>query len=191
MARRKRPQGRAQGPSVGGGFVGNKPSTAGIPGGLAPITAQNPYAGPTNPYTAPTPPIDPAYEAYKVTAGRNTALADADALYQGSRIENDYGLGSDTSNPYSRAKLLEENYKRSQRGTTNSYASQGQLNSGAYERMQGENTRNYSMGYDQLARGYGDAKYQNTRNQLGTYASNATGVDQAKFDALLRALGGT
>lgn len=189
MAKRRR--GKVQGPSVGGGFVGNKPGTAGVPGGLAPITAQNPYVGPQNPYTATAPPIDPNYEATKISAGRNVALSDADALYQNTQIENSYGLGSDTSNPYSRAKLLENNYQRQQRGTQIGLAQQGQLYSGAMQTAQDENTRNYSMGYDQLARGYGDAKYQNTRAQLGTYAANATGVDQEKFNALLRALGGT
>lgn len=143
-----------------------------------------------NPYVAPAPPIDPEFEAYKVGANRNVALADADATYQLGRIDNQYGLGADQSNPYSQAKLLEESYKRSTRGTENSYASMGQRNSGAYRRMQGENARNYSIGFDQLSRGYQDARYGVVRGQLGSYAENSTGVDQASFEALLRALRG-
>lgn len=145
---------------------------------------------PQNPYVASTPPIDPAFEAYKVSSARNVALSNADATYQNARIENQYGLGADTSNPYSQAKMLEESYKRSQRGTLNSYASQGQLHSGAYGRMQGENQRNYNIGYDELARSYKDAKYGVVRSQLGTYANSVAGVDDAQFAALLRALGG-
>lgn len=182
--RRKKPIGTAIGTSVGGGWVGSKPGSAGLPGGVPAGTV----GGPQNPYTATAPPIDPSYEAYKVSAGRNTALADADAAYQGQRIENEYGLGADTSNPWSKAKLLEENYKRSQRGTQNSAGNQ--LYSGSYQRAQSENTRNYSMGYDQLARGYQDAKYNVTRGQLGSYAENAMGVDDEKFRALLRAITG-
>lgn len=145
---------------------------------------------PSNPYTAPAPPIDPAYEAYKVSAGRSVALADADATYQNARLENLYGLGADTSNPYSRGKLLAENLRRSQRGTEGSYANMGQQYSGAYQVAQGENTRNYSIGYDQLARDYADQKKGVLRGQLGTYAQYGTGVDEAQFQSLLKALGG-
>jgi hypothetical protein len=143
---------------------------------------------PQNPYVAPTPPVDPDYEAYRVSANRNVALADADAGYQNARIENQYGLGSDRSNPWSDAKMLEDSYLRDQRGTTNSYASQGQLNSGAYQRMQGENKRSYSIGYDRLARDYQDAKYGVARDQLQTWADSGVGIDQAKFESILRSL---
>jgi hypothetical protein len=179
MAKRKR---KGTAGSSTGGF--GTPPASGLGG--APVYGATP--APTNPYIAQAPPVDPMFEAYKVTSARNTALADTDATYQNARIENSYGLGSDQSNPYSQAKLLEESYKRSQRGTTNSYASQGQLYSGAYGRMQGENQRNYSIGYDQLARGYQDAKYGVARNQLGSYAGNSAGVDQASFDSILQAL---
>lgn len=184
--KKKKKVGTVQGPSLGGGVVAAKPGNTGLGSG-APVYTGAPL--PLNPYTATAPPIDPNYDAYRVSSGRNLALANADATYAGAQIENQYGLGSDTSNPYSRAKLLEETYKRSQRGTLNNYAAQGQLYSGAYGRMQGENKRNYSMGYDELARSYQDAKRTNTRNQLGAYADYGVGVDDAQFNSLLRALG--
>lgn len=153
-----------------------------------PVVSSTAGVAPQNPYVSNSPGIDPNLEASKVAAGRNVAFADADAGYQNARIENEYGLGSDISNPFSQAKLYEESYKRGQRGTQNSYAAQGQLNSGAYGRAQGENDRNYLMGYDKISRGYSDALANVTRNQLQTYNSNAMGVDQSQYDAILRAL---
>jgi hypothetical protein len=145
---------------------------------------------PPNPYASSVPPVDPSLEAYRVAGMRNTALADASAGFQTGQIENQYGLGADVSNPYSQAKLLEDHYKRSQLGTTNSYAAQGQLTSGAYGRMQGENARNYNIGYDQLARAYTGAKGNILLGQLGTYANQLGGVDEQRFASLLRALAG-
>jgi hypothetical protein len=155
--------------------------------GLGTLT---PAAPAPNPYVQQAPPIDPMYEAYKVSAQRNTALADADAAYQTARIENQYGLGADRSNPYSDAKLLEDSYLRSQRGTTNSYAAQRQLYSGAYKRMQDENKHQYNVGYDRLAREYQDAKYGVVRGQLGSYVQYGAGVDDERFRSILRGLGG-
>jgi hypothetical protein len=161
--------------------------SSGIPNAAKPVTQQNPLQ---NPYVSTAPPVDPQAEAYKVSAQRNAALGDADAGYQTARIENQYGLGSDRSNPYSDAKLLEDSYLRDQRGTTNSYAAQGQLYSGAYKRMKGENERQYSIGYDRLARSYQDAKYGVTRGQLQSYADFGSGVDDERFRSILRGLGG-
>lgn len=153
--------------------------------GVPKPAAQGPLA-PQNPYVSGSPPIDPAYEAYKVSAGRNVALADSDATYNTAQIENSYGLGSDTSNPWSQAKLLQTNWQRSQRATLNSAGNQ--LYSGSHQRAQAENTRDYEMGYDQLSRNYSADKRGVTRGQLGTYAGNVTGVDSANFDSILRGI---
>jgi hypothetical protein len=133
-------------------------------------------------------PLDPAAEAARVAGQRNLGISEADAVYDTGQIENEYGLGLDKSNPYSRARLLEESYKRSQRGTLNSAGNQ--LYSGAYQRMQGENTRNYSMGYDQLSRDYGNQLRNVQRGRLQSYANYGTGMDQAEWERLLRAYTG-
>jgi len=158
-------------------------------GGAGKQAAQAAGAAQPSPYTAPTPPPDPAYLSAQASAQRNVALTDADAVYQNTRLNNMYGFG-DTSNPYSRANLLMESYRRNQRGTMNSYAAQGQLNSGAYERMQGENKRNYNIGFDQTSREYQDARYDITRGQVQAYADAGSAVSGAQWEAILRALQG-
>jgi hypothetical protein len=134
------------------------------------------------------PPIDPAFEAYRAAAGRNVAVSDAEAKYQLGSLSNEYGIG-DTSNPYSKAALLQESYNRSKLGTTNSMASQGQLYSGALQNAQGENDRNYSINSDALKRAYGNATHAVRYGQAQTYANNAIGVDSSAFQSLLNSLG--
>jgi lambda family phage tail tape measure protein len=145
---------------------------------------------PQNPYVQQAPPIDPQAEAYNVSARRNVALGDADATYQNARIENQYGLGADQSNPYNDARMLEDAYLRNQSSTKSSYASRGLQGSGAYKQVKAFNERNYSIGYDRLARDYQDAKYGVTRGQLQSYADYGVGVDDARFQSILRGLGG-
>lgn len=183
MAKRK---GKTTGTSSGipSSYLPTAPTTTGtgIPGAIsAPVF-------PTNPYVSPVIPLDPAVENARVVGNRNVALSNAYGTYQLGELENVYGLGNDTSNPYSKAKLLEDSYNRSRRGSLNSYAEVGQLHSGAYGRAQGENQRNYLMGYDQLSRSYTGAKQNIGLAGLQTYANAGTSIDQATFDAALRAL---
>lgn len=145
-----------------------------------------PTGGPAAP--KPGPPLDPVAEAQKAADRRNLALSDASSTYQLGRLEQDYGI-TDKSNPYARAALLEESYKRDKRGTLNSYASQGQLDSGAYGRMQGENFRNYDISKDQLLRGYQDDKANVQLGRLQSYADYGSSMTEADFAALLRAFG--
>lgn len=134
-------------------------------------------------------PLDSQYESYLTQARYQRGLSDADAAYQTGQVKQEYGV-EDQSNPYSRAALLRENYQRSIRGTTNSYAAQGQGSSGAAQRMQGENARNYSIGADRNARDYQNAIHGIQYGQAQTVANYGTGMDDAAYQALLRALGG-
>lgn len=150
-------------------------------------TMQTPYqqqlnAGPQA-ASAP-PPVDTEFEQRKARAQRDysTYIGDSDTNLR--RTASDYGFsydpstgargGVDTSNPYSRAALLQKSYnqgkERSQRtfdvgtrGNLNSMAARGQLYSGALRRRQaeqqrqfGERTRSlvdaYNQGDDQLRR---------------------------------------
>lgn len=136
------------------------------------------------------PPIDPQYEAYALSANRNVALGNADAAYQRGQLDQTFGYGAGgAANPYSRAALLEESFRRSQTGTQNSYAGAGQLFNGAYRRMQGENQRNYSIASDQNRRQYDQAQYGINLGQAQTAANYGIGIDDEKYKALLRALG--
>lgn len=162
--------------------------------------APSPAMAPTGPggawSTTPLPPdvggrpLDWQEQAYGLSAGRNLKLASGEAAYQTGQAEQHFGYGaSGAANPYSQAALLEESYKRSKLGTSNSYAGQGQLHSGAYSRMQGENQRNYSIQSDANRRAYDDAIHQIGYGQAQAGANYATGMDDASFEALLRALG--
>jgi hypothetical protein len=154
--------------------------------------------GKGGPGVAPVPqpqPFDPAFEAQKLGATWNIQTADAGAGFQ--RGETAWGLGYNadaslnTSNPYSQAMLLQDNYKRSVTGTNNSMAAAGQLYSGARLNAQGRNDRLYAEGSsalkDQARRTY----HGIGQEQLQTYGANSLGVSQGGFDALRRAIYGS
>jgi hypothetical protein len=137
------------------------------------------------------PPLDPQYEAYVLGANRNLALGNADAAYQRGQLEQSFGYGaSGAANPYSRAALLREQFNRAKLGTTNNYAGQRQLNSGAYGRMQGENQHQYSIAEDANRRAYDQSVYGVNYGQAQNAANYGIGMDDATFQKLLRALGG-
>jgi hypothetical protein len=136
------------------------------------------------------PPVDPYLEARKAAAQRTLQIGHAQDQYQFGRIENQFGFGSDMSNPYSQAKLLEESYKRSRQGSVTSYAAQGQLYSGALQRKTEDDYRNYNIGVDQARRSYEGAKGDVLRGATERYSGVLGDIDEATFQSLLKALGG-
>ena len=157
----------------------------------------NPDTAATSPGTAagsPQPrPLDWQEQLATSQANRNVALSDANATYQTGQINRDFGyLGNgqiDPNNPYSRAALLEQTYKNSLRGNTNSYASQGQLYAGSLQNAQNETHRQHSIGVNSLQNAYQDALHGVTLGQLNSYANAGSSVSDAQFQALLQALG--
>lgn len=137
--------------------------------------------------------IDPAYVAQQLSNRRNLAVSQAQGLYQQGQFGQDYGYNAqgarDYSNPYSRAALLEETFKRNQGSTLGSYANQGQLYSGALGVAQNENARNYSIGSDQLQRAASGAYGNLALGQAQAYANYGTQADSGALDAILRRLG--
>jgi hypothetical protein len=140
-------------------------------------------------------PFDPEFEAKKLSAGMNIGLSDAEAGYQKGTLAYDTGYDAtgqrNTANPYSQAQLLEDNYRRSLMGASNSYAAMGQYNSGAYGRAKGREDRLYAQGSDRLQRDTTAAYHGIGAGQLGTYASNALGVSGGAYDALKRSIYGS
>jgi hypothetical protein len=143
--------------------------------------------------TDPNPggqPLDPTEMAYQNAGLRNYQLAQGEGTYQQGQLDQTYGYGdTGAANPYSRAALLQENFVRSQRGTTNSYAASGQLYSGAYGRQQGENARQYSIASDANRRAYDAASHQIGYGVAQAGAAYGSGVGTEAYNALLRALG--
>lgn len=151
--------------------------------------AQGP-SGEPNPAAIGGRPLDWQEEAYKASAGRNLQLSQGESAYQRGQAEQFYGYGaSGAANPYSQAALAAEFHSRSRLGTTNSYAGQGQLHSGAYGRMQNENDRNYSIESDRNRRAYDQAVHGINYGEAQSAANYGIGVDDESFKALLRALG--
>jgi hypothetical protein len=58
--------------------------------------------------------------------------------------------GIDTSNPYSRAALLQRSFDQTKAGNTNSYAARGQLYAGSLNNAQGAAQTNFNTSSDQL-----------------------------------------
>lgn len=139
-------------------------------------------------------PVDPALEAQRLGAQWSQQTAAGEAKYQ--RGETAWGLGYNadgslnSSNPYSQAMLLQDEYKRSVTGTNNSLAAAGQYSSGARLNAQARNDRLYSQGSsalrDQARQSYHAADY----GQLSSYGQNALGVSGADYDALRRVVYG-
>jgi hypothetical protein len=80
--------------------------------------------------------------------------------------------------------LLQDNYKRSQTGTNNSMAAQGQLYSGARLNAQGRNDRLYAEGSASLRDSAQDRYHNIGYGRLQNYGQNSMGGSQAGYDAL-------
>jgi hypothetical protein len=161
------------------------------PGGMK-IPVGGKAGAPAKPKPTPGLPYDAAYQAYLADQNRQFATAQAGFAYEGGQEAYQTGFNqngtANAANPYSLAALLRENYNRSTSGTLNSYASQGQLYSGAYGRQQGENSRNYSIGYNQLANQAASA-YQNlSQRESQAAAQYGIGLTNQQRLALYRAL---
>lgn len=103
--------------------------------------------------------------------------------YQTHRGAQQYGYdqngnlitGGADLNPYAQAAILKRNYENSQRGTTNSYAAQGQLYAGSLINAQNTNDFNYGASSDQLKRTAADF-YRGNTNALQSVQDS--GVNQ-------------
>ena len=84
---------------------------------------------------------------------RDTANSEAEVTAQEANVKQDYGF-DDASNPFNRAAMLQRSYTESRTRATNSYASQGQLYSGALQNAQDQNRFGYDKGHDSLRRDY-------------------------------------
>lgn len=150
---------------------------------------------PNNPAAAATPqPVDPMFESQKLGAQWNITTSDAEANYQTGRTAYLTGYNADgslnTSNPYSQAMLLQDNYKRSQVGTNNSMAASGQLYSGARLNAQARNDRLYAEGSASLRDQTMDRYHNIGYGRLQTYGQNTIGTSQAGYDAVRQAVYG-
>lgn len=126
---------------------------------------------------APPPPPTPwdlQYSANEDLARRQREQADAEIAYNEGITKSRFGL-EDTSDPYSRAALLESTYKKQQAQTQASFGAQGHLYSGGTQRALTLGTEGHNQNKAFLRQEYDDLlnQYANQRkqNQLGYEAS--------------------
>lgn len=185
----------------------DKPPT-GLGAAVKPSSPYSPYTPSIKGQGAPAPaspppgyepiqqqPFDPEVEAARLSAQWNVGIGGAEVAYQTGQTAYESGYDANglrnNANPYSQAKLLEDNWKRSLMGAQNSYAAQGQYNSGAYGRAKAREDRLYAQGSDRLQRDTANAYHGIGAGQLQNYASNALGVSADTFAALRRAVYGS
>lgn len=103
---------------------------------------------------------DPSYAAGATAVTNANTHAGTERDYQYGRGAQLYGVnaegGFDPTNPYSQAAIMKKHYDDSQRGTTNSYAAQGQLYAGSLNNARATNDYNYGVSGDQLKRAASD-----------------------------------
>jgi hypothetical protein len=158
-----------QGPSGGG--------SAAAPGGSS--------AGPGAP-GAPSP-FDPQYDASVAGLGVRRDDALADIAYDEGELKQEFGF-DDPSNPFSRARLLQRSYDEQKNRTTNSYASMGQLYSGAVQNARSSDTHNYDVAHDSLRRDYDRALEAFRRGRRDANRGYDEGVVGAAGERLDRSL---
>lgn len=150
----------------------------------------DPVTGAVSQVRAQPEPLDPALEQQKLIGARNVALAGPEAAYQTGQITQDFGIDQsgqiDTSNPYSRAAMLQLSHDNAQNSAFNSFGAQGQQGSSAYQSQRGLNDQSYSRDFDTLQRGAAQGFHGVQSGLLGTYANAGTGVAGADFQALLK-----
>lgn len=169
---------------------------------------QNPQQGPqqgpaTTPPAGTPPPAQPqapnAYmnEEYLRTDAAETRRQQqslASIAQQRQALGIGYGLGEFggdiESNPYSRAALLQRNYERNQRASTNSMAAAGQLYAGSLSNARNFNRFNYDVSFDSMRKQYDAALARlnqqelqaNTRYDDTTEAALRDAVNQGQED---------
>lgn len=107
------------------------------------------------PLAQPLPP-DATYTGNVGAINLNYEQTIAGVGFDRTQLGQQYGFDAagnlDPSNPYSIAANLQRRYQQGQQGTTNTFASRGQLYSGATQRNLDEGTYQYGRSYDAARR---------------------------------------
>lgn len=178
--------------AANGGISAPKSAAKGLTTGLGNNTAINPAhpnyvpqpprgqpstsAAGGGPATTPTPyspaPWDSAEQLSDAGADAKYNNALLNAGYKKTAYETEYGLDPGfndyTANPYSRAALLEQSYKRADRSSGNSLAAAGQLYSGA-----SQNAESYNREHDAQERNSLEATYRKALQGVGEEEAGA------------------
>jgi hypothetical protein len=106
----------------------------------------------------PTPlPWSGQYESTVSQLGRDRDLNDLQLSANEQQLRSSYGF-DDNSDPFSRARQLQENFANANRGTLNNYAAAGQLYAGSTTKARDIDRTNFEQAYN--------AERQNYEGQL-------------------------
>lgn len=128
-------------------------------------------------------PWNAAYETALGTANRDFNQANANIAQQQQQSNQMFGFG-DTSNPFSRAAMLQQAYQRSRANTLNTYAGRGQLYSGSTQNALGYDASNFNQGLDALQREYAAQNQEFAQSRL----QNQNALTDAQQAAYAQAL---
>lgn len=141
------------------------------------------------PPAAPTPSIDsdPALQTQLAAIIKNRDDALLRLTQQEGTTKREYGI-EDTSDPFSRAALLQQSLQRNQTASSNGMAAAGQFFSGALQNAKNANQTNYNQNYDSLSKTYQSAlaAIKDARQTATTGAQ--TDIGTAQGEALSRLL---
>jgi hypothetical protein len=101
----------------------------------------------------------------------------------------DWG-GVQASNPFSKAALLVRNYQQQRGRTTNGYAAQGQLYSGAIQNQRGQDTFGYQQGQDTLQKALQEYLTGQSRSRRDAGVTRDDTINNAGLTGLGSLLGG-
>jgi hypothetical protein len=149
------------------------------PAPAAPAAPADP-AAPQQPASPTALPSDATYQARVGHIQTSLGNTQADLAADENRLRVRFGI-DDASDPFSRARQLEEQYSNQRRGTLNSMAAAGQLYSGALQNAQNYNRRNFEVSQHAMRQEYDDlmADLIRRRRDAALSAQGAIGEEDA------------
>ena len=137
---------------------------------------------------APTPlPWSSQYETSVGGLGRDLNLANAGFAAEEANLRQSYGF-DDPSDPFSRARQIQQNFERANRGTLNNYAGSGQLYAGSLSNARTIDRNNYERDHDAARKEYAAALQDLAMRRAQAQSDYDQGVLGAEADRLEYAL---
>lgn len=193
--------------SITGGLGGLGAAAAGPPKGISAPPAPAAYDGTAAAAASSNPLFEAIYNNSISGAGTDYNNTIAGLQLGEDNVGRDFGFqlargadGSvdvgaslahvDPNNPFSKMSLLSRSYQQEQSSNMNSYAGQGQLNSGAYQRMKANAQFGNTNNLDSLRKGFGDAINQSSLGRKGAFDMKTQAGASAATSRLQNYLGG-
>lgn len=132
-------------------------------------------------------PWNAQYESTVSAAGRDYNLQNAQLANQEGQLSASYGF-NDPSDPFSRARQLQEGFANANRGTTTNYADAGQLYSGSLTNAHDIDRQNFERAYDAEQKDYQAQLNELAFQRLGAQNDYQSALTDASAQSLEDAL---